>query len=57
MSNHVTKEQKDYNHREWEKLDLIISYSQTYSTLMNACHGLDGNKYFVAGMPRNDFFV
>ena len=55
MSNHVTKEQKDYNHREWEKLDLIISYSQTYSTLMNACHGLDGNKYFVAGMPRNDF--
>ncbi len=55
MSNYFTKEEKNKNHREWEKLDVIASYSQTYSTLMNASYGLDGNKYCITGMPRNDF--
>jgi len=42
---------------QWSKLKAIISYSQTYSTLMNACYGLNGNKYIVTGMPRNDLLL
>lgn len=42
------------NHLAWSKIDYIISYSQTYSTLLNACYGVDGNKYKILGMPRND---
>ncbi|WP_080843997.1 CDP-glycerol glycerophosphotransferase family protein [Cytobacillus gottheilii] len=42
------------NHFAWSKFDHIISYSQTYSTLLNACYGVEGKKYEVLGMPRND---
>lgn len=48
---------KIYNQKTWSKLDAIMSYSQTYSTLMNACYGVDGNKYFITGMPRNDLLL
>ena len=39
----------------WHKIDYILSYSQTYSTFMNACMLANGNKYIVTGAPRNDF--
>ncbi|TCT14032.1 CDP-glycerol glycerophosphotransferase (TagB/SpsB family) [Natranaerovirga pectinivora] len=45
---------REANHIAWSRLDYIVSYSQTYSTLMNACYGVDGEKYKVLGMPRND---
>ncbi|MEW9093568.1 MAG: CDP-glycerol glycerophosphotransferase family protein [Clostridiaceae bacterium] len=45
----------ELSHMQWSKLDKIMSYSQTYSTLMNACYGVSGDKYTVTGMPRNDF--
>lgn len=48
---------KKYNQKTWRKLDVITSYSQTYSTLLNACYGVDGNKYVVTGMPRNDLLL
>lgn len=48
---------KKYNQEAWNKLDMITSYSQTYSTLLNACYGVDGNKYVVTGMPRNDLLL
>ena len=38
---------KAKNNIQWDKSDLIVSYSQTYSTLMNACFGIDGSKYVV----------
>lgn len=38
----------------WNKLEAVASYSQTYSTFMNACYGINGDKYHVTGMPRND---
>jgi len=42
----------------WEKrsknTQLIMSYSQFYSTLINACFPNDPNKYRITGMPRND---
>lgn len=43
------------NNLEWKKLDVIASYSYTYNTILNACFGVDGNKYKITGMPRNDF--
>ena len=48
---------KNKNNRYWNKLEAIASYSQTYSTLMNACYGVNGNKYFIIGMPRNDLMI
>ncbi|HHU76363.1 MAG TPA: hypothetical protein GXZ24_05665 [Firmicutes bacterium] len=45
---------KTRNSLRWSKLDAVISYSQTYSTFMNACFGINGNKYIITGMPRND---
>ncbi len=53
MSRYLDKEKKEKYHKEWEKLDCITSYSKTYSTLMNASYGVDGNKYIITGMPRN----
>lgn len=46
---------KKLNNLYWSNLDYIFSYSQTYSTLINASYGVDGDKYVVTGMPRNDF--
>jgi CDP-ribitol ribitolphosphotransferase len=40
--------------RAWKGVDLVASYSQLYSTLINACMGLDVEKYAVTGLPRND---
>ncbi len=45
----------EQNHLNWSKLDVIASYSQFYTTLMNACYGVSWRKYVVTGMPRNDF--
>ena len=38
----------------WQNVDLIMSYSDTYNTLFNACMGSHVDKYRVTGMPRND---
>ena len=47
----------EQNHHNWRELDIITSYSQLYSTLMNACYGVHGSKYVITGMPRNDFLL
>lgn len=57
MSNCLKEEKKRFNQKEWGKLNLIISYSQTYNTLMNACYGINGDKYTITGMPRNDLLL
>lgn len=41
--------------KSWRKADFILSYSNTYTTLMNACMVTDPKKYVVLGAPRNDF--
>lgn len=46
---------KMQNNIQWNKLEAVTSYSQTYSTIVNACFGLNGSKYVITGMPRNDF--
>lgn len=39
----------------WNKINFIMSYSETYSTFMNACMLANYNKYIITGAPRNDF--
>ncbi|MBU3578643.1 CDP-glycerol glycerophosphotransferase family protein [Polynucleobacter sp. 73C-SIWE] len=39
----------------WEKVDHIMSYSETYTTFLNACMVTDPKKYHITGAPRNDF--
>ena len=41
--------------KSWQKVDYIMSYSETYSTFLNACMVTDPNKYIITGAPRNDF--
>lgn len=48
---------KIQNNLHWNKLDAIVSYSQTYSTFINACYGVNGDKYFITGIPRNDLMI
>lgn len=43
--------------RKWLDHEYISSYSQTYSTLMNACFGGVAEQYIVTGMPRNDLLL
>ena len=38
----------------WRQADFIMSYSETYTTFLNACMVTDPNKYIVSGAPRND---
>lgn len=38
-------------------IDFSISLSQTYSTLLNSCLGIDGDKYKITGYPRNDYLI
>lgn len=35
--------------------DIVLSYSKTYQTFYNACFPTFASKYYITGMPRNDF--
>ncbi len=37
-----------------EEVDLVLSYSRLYTTLMAACMGIPIERFVVTGMPRND---
>ncbi|MFA6715849.1 MAG: CDP-glycerol glycerophosphotransferase family protein [Victivallaceae bacterium] len=41
--------------KAWLRADYIMSYSETYTTFLNACMVTDPNKYIITGAPRNDF--
>ncbi|EOP34971.1 MULTISPECIES: CDP-glycerol glycerophosphotransferase family protein [Bacillus cereus group] len=41
------------NKKKIDTLDGVISSSETYTTLLNACIGIN-NKYVITGFPRND---
>ena len=49
------KSQKFKHLKEWEKVDFVMSYSETYNTFLNACMLTDPRKYVITGAPRNDF--
>lgn len=40
--------------KSFENIDYAISLSSTYSSLLNSCIGIDGEKYKITGYPRND---
>jgi CDP-glycerol glycerophosphotransferase (TagB/SpsB family) len=49
-------DENNYSYKDgWHKIDFILSYSQTYSTLINSCMLANGNRYIITGAPRNDF--
>jgi CDP-glycerol glycerophosphotransferase (TagB/SpsB family) len=50
----VSKDNVDYI-IETLKVDAILSYSKTHRTLQNACFPTLGKKYYITGMPKNDF--
>jgi CDP-glycerol glycerophosphotransferase (TagB/SpsB family) len=39
----------------WRQVDYIMSYSETYTTFLNACMLSDPDKYVITGAPRNDW--
>ncbi len=41
----------------WRHVDLIMSYSNLYNTLLNACMGANIKQYRITGMPRNDMLL
>jgi CDP-glycerol glycerophosphotransferase (TagB/SpsB family) len=58
--NGIMLTQKNQNYIEkqksWHRADYVLSYSETYTTFMNACMCINPNKYLIFGAPRNDFF-
>ena len=46
---------KPYN--SWLNVDHIMSYSETYTTFLNACMVTDPKKYVITGAPRNDLLL
>ena len=54
--NLVMTDKNNFRYKDgWRKIDYILSYSQTNSTLINSCMLANGNKYIITGAPRNDF--
>ncbi|MFD2116982.1 CDP-glycerol glycerophosphotransferase family protein [Paenibacillus yanchengensis] len=45
----------DRQHHNWNRFDVIGSYSSFYNVLLSASFGLARDKFAVTGMPRNDF--
>ena len=41
---------------QWDRVDFITSYSETYTTFFNAFVATNLRKYMITGAPRNDFF-
>ena len=43
--------------KSWLNADFIMSYSETYTTFLNACMVTDPKKYIITGAPRNDLLL
>lgn len=43
--------------KSWLEVDYIMSYSETYTTFLNACMVTDPKKYVISGAPRNDLLL
>tara|TARA_B110000438_G_scaffold299914_1_gene351043 strand:+ start:979 stop:2148 length:1170 start_codon:yes stop_codon:yes gene_type:complete len=44
-------------YKSWLDVDHIMSYSETYTTFLNACMVTDPKKYVITGAPRNDLLL
>ncbi|MCM2981960.1 CDP-glycerol glycerophosphotransferase family protein [Niallia circulans] len=50
----VTEDLINHIKQRSDQIQLIMSYSQLYSTFFNSCFPTNSNKYKITGMPRND---
>ncbi len=57
LHKNISSEMKRKFHEEFNMIDIITSYSAFYTTLLNACVGVDESKYIITGMPRNDLLI
>ena len=53
----ISKDDPNIREKVWSLADAVISYSQLYSSLFNACVGVGGEKFVITGAPRNDFLL
>ncbi len=50
------KEDRNLLLSRWaDEVDIMLSYSRTYSSLMAACMHKEAESFIITGMPRNDF--
>ncbi|MGE5417627.1 MAG: CDP-glycerol glycerophosphotransferase family protein [Acidobacteriota bacterium] len=54
MDRGLPQSEKDLTIKIMNQIDVFASYSQLYSTLMAACCGIDGSRFEITGVPRND---
>ena len=53
---HGTQEKFKFS-KSWLDVNFIMSYSETYTTFVNACMVTDPKKYIITGAPRNDLLL
>jgi len=54
MSRYQPVQTRVRTRERWLQYSAVASYSSTYTSLMNACYGINAEQYVVTGMPRND---
>ncbi|MDI3495894.1 MAG: hypothetical protein PWQ72_2021 [Pseudothermotoga sp.] len=55
LENGLSLKEKRISRAKYELVDYFISYSNLFNVLINACVGIEGEKYVITGAPRNDF--
>ena len=53
----LTDEKRQSELYWWSKVDAATSYSQLYTSPMNACMQIGGHRYTITGAPRNDLLL
>ena len=57
MDSGITKTDRLSARRAMSRADYIVTSSASYTTLMNACYGLERDRYLETGYPRNDLLA
>ncbi len=53
----ISRDEPNIREKVWSLANAVISYSQLYSSLFNACVGVGGDKFVITGAPRNDLLI
>ncbi|NLM97166.1 MAG: hypothetical protein GX175_06110, partial [Halanaerobiaceae bacterium] len=54
-SSKVNVEDLEFVSEQWNSIDIIASYSYLYNVVMSSSFWINSNKFYITGMPRNDF--
>lgn len=57
MDKTLSQKKKKIVQHHFSNYDLIISTSSFYNVITNSCIGADISKYYITGLPRNDFLL